>query len=78
MPLRWVIFMLAAILMAMMAVVGVRTEATSLHYALSQFDRRTRALQQELREKELELARLRNPALIRVKLAELRSRAEGP
>ena len=72
MPLRWLILVLAMVLLAMMAVVLLRAETTRLHYELSQFDRRAEVLRQELREKELELARLRNPALIRAKLDELR------
>jgi sensor domain CHASE-containing protein len=72
MPLRWLILILAVVLVAMMAVVVLRAETTRLNYELSQFDRRAEILQLELMEKELELERLRNPALIRTKLAELR------
>ena len=68
MPLRWLIAVLATILMGLLAVVTLRAEATRLHYQLSQLDRRAQVLRQELREKELELARLHNPALIRAKL----------
>ena len=66
------IVLLAMVLVAMMSVVLLRAETTRLHYELSQLDRRERILRQELAEKELELERLRNPALIRAKLAELR------
>jgi hypothetical protein len=72
MPLRALIVLLAMVLVAMMSVVLLRAETTRLHYELSQLDRRERILRQELAEKELELERLRNPALIRAKLAELR------
>ena len=72
MPLRWLILVLVIVLAGMMAVVVSRAEATRLHYELSQLDRRAQILRQELIEKELELERLRNPALIRAKLAELR------
>ena len=72
MPLKWLILILAAILAAMMTIVMLRAETARLHYELSQYDRQARVLRQELREQELELARLRNPALIRGKLAEMR------
>jgi uncharacterized membrane protein len=72
MPLRTLILLLAIILVAMMTVVLLRAETTRRHYELSQLDRRAEVLRQELAEKELELERLRNPALIRAKLAELR------
>lgn len=72
MALKRLVVVLAAALAALMAVVVLRAETTQLHYQLSQLDRRTQALRQEAREKELELMRLRNPALIRAKLAELR------
>ena len=72
MPLRSLILLLAMVLVAMMTIVLLRAETTRLHYGLSQLDRRAGVLRQELAEKELELERLRNPALIRAKLAELR------
>ncbi|MBU0617922.1 MAG: hypothetical protein KKI02_09415 [Planctomycetes bacterium] len=72
MPLRSLILLLAMVLVAMMTIVLLRAETTRLHYELSQLDPRAGVLRQELAEKELELERLRNPALIRAKLAELR------
>ncbi len=72
MALRGLMLVLATALVAMMAVVLLRAETARLHYALSQVDQRAAVLRQELREKELELARLRNPAVIRAKLAEWR------
>ena len=72
MPLKWLILVLVVVLVALLAVVVLRAETTRLHYELSQFDRRAAVLRLELIEKELELERLRNPALIRAKLAELR------
>lgn len=72
MPLRWLIIVLATILMGLLAIVTLRAEATHLHYQLSQLDRRAQVLRQELREKELELARMRNPALIRARLDQWR------
>lgn len=72
MPLRWLILMLGIALVAMMTVVLLRAETTRLNYELSQLDRRAEILRLELTEKELELERLRNPAVIRARLAELR------
>lgn len=72
MPLRSLIVVLLLVLVAMMTVVLLRAETTCLHYELSQLDRRAEILRQELNEKQLELERLRNPALIRARLAELR------
>jgi hypothetical protein len=77
MPLRGLLLALATVLVAMMAVVLLRAETARLHYAVSQLDRRAAVLRQELREKELELARLRNPAVIRAKLAEWRLRQDS-
>jgi hypothetical protein len=76
MPLKRLVFLLTAVFAALIAVVVLRGETTRLHYQLSQLDRRAEVLRQELREKELELVRLRNPALIRRKLDELRAPAE--
>ncbi|MFQ5805001.1 MAG: hypothetical protein ACE5I3_00975 [Phycisphaerae bacterium] len=72
MPLKRLMLVLATVLTALMAVVLLRADATRLHYQFSQLGERAEVLQQELREKELELARLRNPAVMRAKLAELR------
>jgi len=63
---------LASTLAVLLAVVVLRAEAARLHYATAQLERRVEALVQELREKDLELARLRNPALIRARIEELR------
>lgn len=71
-PLKWVALILATTFTAAMAVVILRAEAARVNYELSRLDQRARVLQQELREKELELARLDSPAVIRAKLAELR------
>ncbi len=65
MPLRRTIVILAGAAATMLTVAMLRAETAHLHYVLSQLDRRAGALRQELREKQLELARLRNPAKIR-------------
>lgn len=72
MPVRWLILMLALVLAAMMCIVITRTEITRLHYELSRLDQRSEILRMEIAEKELELERLRNPAVIRARLAEWR------
>lgn len=72
MPLRWLILILALILTAMMCVVITRAEITRLNYEISQLDQRGEILRMEIAEKELELERLRNPAVIRAHLAEWR------
>jgi hypothetical protein len=70
--LRWLVPVLAMAFTAMMAVVILRAGTTRLHYDVSQLDQQAAVLRQEAREGSLELARLRNPAMIRAKLAELR------
>ena len=77
MSLKWLIPVLVAALVGMMAVVLLRAEVTRRHYELSQLDRQADVLRQELREKQLELARLRSPAVIRAKLAALRLREDS-
>ncbi len=72
MPLRWLILILALVLVAMMSVVLVRAETIRLHYQLSQLDSRADVLRQEIVEKQLELERLRNPKLIRARLTQWR------
>jgi hypothetical protein len=72
MSLRRVVVILAATLATLLTVVVLRAEVTRLHSELSQLERQAEVLWQELRERELELARLRNPALIRARVAEMR------
>lgn len=62
------IVVLIAALVVMLTVVILRAETTRLHYAISQQERRAAELRQSLRTAELELARLRNPILIRKKV----------
>lgn len=57
--------LLTGALAVMLTVVVLRAETTRLHFELVRLERRAATLRQELREKELELARLRNPARIR-------------
>ena len=67
---------LAVVFAALIAVVLLRAESSHLHYELSQLDRQASVLRQELREKEVELARLRNPAMIEERLREWQRRRE--
>jgi hypothetical protein len=64
--------LLAAMLVTLLSVVMLREETTQIHYRLSQLDAREQSLRQGIWEKELELARLRNPMLIRARLKDLR------
>lgn len=72
MSLRRTVVILGVGLASLLTVVILRAETTRLHSELSQLDRRAVVLWQELRENELELARLRNPALIRARVAQMR------
>jgi hypothetical protein len=54
----------------MLAVVVLRAETTRLHYERSQLDRQADVLRREIEEGKLELARLRDPALLRLKARE--------
>ncbi|MBU0637622.1 MAG: hypothetical protein KKB50_02060 [Planctomycetes bacterium] len=63
---------LSVTLLVMLAVIALRAEATRYHHELAVLDRRANLLWQQVWEEEIELARLRNPALIRARVAELR------
>lgn len=53
----------------LLLVVILRTEAAGVHYQISQIDRELDGLRQQFRENDIEIARLRNPALIRASAA---------
>ena len=72
MSLRRTVVILGVGLATLLTVVILRAETTRLHSDLSLLDSRAAVLWQELRENELELARLRNPALIRARVAQMR------
>jgi hypothetical protein len=72
MSLRRTVVILGVGLAILLTVVILRAETTHLHSELSLLDGRAAVLWQELREDELELARLRNPALIRARVAQVR------
>lgn len=68
---RLVLVLLSA-LSVMLAVVVLRSERTRLQFQASEADRRAEALRQEVREREIELARLSNPGVIRRRLTDMR------
>jgi hypothetical protein len=57
-------------LLIMLTVVILRAQTTRLHYEISQCERRTDQYRQQLHDGELELARLRNPMMIRQQVKE--------
>lgn len=65
MTLRRIIPILAAALLVMTAVVVLRGETSRRNSELLSLEQDERLVLQELKEKELELARLQNPGLIR-------------
>ena len=65
MTLFRMIVILAGALVLLLIVVILRAETTRLHYEISQLERETEQYRQQWRESELELARLRNPMVIR-------------
>jgi predicted Holliday junction resolvase-like endonuclease len=54
----------------MLVVVILRAETTRLHYQTAQREQRLEDLREQLRQAEMELARLRNPMLIRERARE--------
>lgn len=72
MTLPRTIVTLSAALVVMLAVVMLRAETTRLQYETSRFDREADVLLEQFREQQLELARLRNPIMIRDRAADLR------
>ena len=63
---------LLSALVVMLTVVVLRSERTRLQFEISKHDRDAEALRLEVRERELELARLSNPGVIRQRLLEMR------
>ncbi len=78
MTLPRMIFVLSAALAVMLTVVILRAEVTGLHYRISQLDQKAEVIVQQMREEQLELQRLRNPALIRERARELRPKISAP
>lgn len=65
MTLFRMIVILVGGLLLLLTVVILRAETTRLHYEISKCERSADELRQQLVDKELELARLRNPTRIR-------------
>jgi hypothetical protein len=72
MTLKRLVLVLGTSLAAMLAVVMLRAENRRLSYRISLQDARADAATAEIREKELELARLTNPRKIRDQVADTR------
>lgn len=72
------VLVLSASLVVLLSVVILRAETTRINYEISLLDNRAETLRLELRDKELELARYRDPARIRDRLAQYRMDAAPP
>jgi hypothetical protein len=70
--------LLSGALLVMLAVIILRAESARIHFRVSQLDAQADGFRQQLREQELELQRLRNPALIRARAGELKLPASAP
>lgn len=70
MTLFRIIVVLTGALVVMLLVVMLRAETTRLHYEISECERQADQYREQLRALELELARLRNPVVIREKVEE--------
>ena len=64
-------FVLLIALVVMLSVVALRAESTRLNYEIAKLERQAEAVTLEIREKELELARLGNPMKIRERVVNL-------
>ncbi|MBI5863793.1 MAG: hypothetical protein HZB38_04660 [Planctomycetes bacterium] len=72
MSIQRLVLVLVSTMAVMLTVVVLRSERTRLQFKASEYDRETDSVLQELRERELELARLSNPLLIRERLSQMR------
>ncbi|MCK4341816.1 MAG: hypothetical protein KAY37_08855 [Phycisphaerae bacterium] len=70
MTLFRMIVILAGGVALLLCVVILRAETTRLHYEISQCELQAEEMRLRLRAAELELARLRNPMVMRKKVAE--------
>jgi hypothetical protein len=73
-----VLTVLGGALLTMLVVVTLRAESARLHFEMSALDAKAEQLVQDVRDQELELARLRNPARIQARVVELRNRDTDP
>lgn len=72
MTLFRITFVLGCAFAFMLTIVVLRAESAALNFEISKYDTLADVKVRELRERELELARLKNPARIRARVAELR------
>jgi len=63
---------LTTLLAALMTVAVLRVEIARMHHHMSTLDWAAVELEQRMRTRDVELARLRNPILIRQRVADLR------
>ncbi len=56
----------------MLAVVMIRSESARVHFELANLEQREAALRFQLRENELEIARLKTPGRIRARIEDMR------
>lgn len=77
MTLTRTIAVLSGFLAVALSVVILRAEATRMQFGTSRLDREAEDLINQVHERELELARLRNPAMIRARLADARINEAG-
>ncbi len=68
MSLTRIIVLLTGAAAVLLTVVALRAETTRIHNRIGRIDLETEVLALELRQKELELARLQNPMLIRARV----------
>jgi len=73
-----IVVVLVCGLLVMLATVLLRVETTRLHYRISLCDQRSEEYRHELRALQLELARLRDPSVIRARIVNLRSPGNEP
>ncbi len=78
MTLFRVIVVLVGGLLLLLVVVIQRAETTRLHYEIARTERAADEQRQQLREAELELARLRNPTRIRQRMEQALSEIGEP
>jgi len=78
MTLPRMIAVLVGGLLLLLVVVVLRAETARLHYEISQCERRADGLRQRLIEAELELARLRSPMGMRLRVEQAAGQMAAP
>ncbi|MFO0839676.1 MAG: hypothetical protein U1D55_14260 [Phycisphaerae bacterium] len=72
MSLARLVIVLGLALAVLLATVTLRAESVRLHREVAEMERRAQVRVREIREQELELARLRNPAVIYERILDLK------